>query len=326
MPLDRFGRDIHYLRISITDHCNLRCVYCMPEDMKFRPRDEMLSLEEILRLTRLFAQMGVEKIRLTGGEPTVHPQIKEIVRGISNIDGIRSTSMTTNGVLLTKLAAPLKEAGLERVNVSLDTTNPEEFHRITRRNSFHQVWDGILTAESVGLLPVKLNAVVVRGYNDNALIDLAALTLSHPWQVRFIEMMPFAGATDLQVHQVVTSKEMIQHIESEFGPLESINEGKLDGEARIYKIKGAPGSLGFISSVSIPFCAQCTRVRLTADGKVRLCLLREDEVDLLTPMRAGADDEVIRKLIVENVWHKPWGHGLAEGQIPVNRTMSEIGG
>jgi cyclic pyranopterin phosphate synthase len=298
----------------------------MPEDMKFRPREEMMSLDEILRLTRLFAQMGVDKIRLTGGEPTVHPQIKEIVQGISNINGIRSTSMTTNGVLLEKLAVPLKSAGLERVNVSLDTTNPEEFHRITRRNNFKQVWNGILTAESAGLLPMKINAVVVRGYNDDALIDLAALTLSHNWQVRFIEMMPFGGATDLQVHQVVTSKEMIQRIESEFGALESVNEGQLDGEARIYKIKGAPGSLGFISSVSIPFCAQCTRVRLTADGKVRLCLLREDEVDLLTPMRAGADDEVIRKLIVENVWKKPWGHGLAEGQIPVNRTMSEIGG
>ena len=326
MSLDRFARNIHYLRISITDHCNLRCVYCMPENMVFRPREEMMSYDEMIRLTRIFAKLGVDKIRLTGGEPTVHPQIVDIVRGMNDIPGIHSISMTTNGVLLPKLAQPLKEAGLERVNVSLDSTDPEEFHKITRRNSFEQVWQGILTAESVGLLPIKLNAVIVRGYNDDHVIDLAALTLSHDWQIRFIEMMPFGGTTDLQTHQVVTSDQMINRIESEFGKLQRGNEGKLDGEAIIYRIPGAPGELGFISSVTKPFCAFCTRARLTSDGKLRLCLLREDEVDLLTPLRGGADDEEIRKLIVDGIWEKPWGHGLADGVIPLNRTMSEIGG
>ncbi len=298
----------------------------MPENMVFRPREEMMSYEEMMRLTRIFANLGVDKIRLTGGEPTVHPQIVEIVKGMNDIPGIRSISMTTNGVLLSKLAQPLKDAGLERVNVSLDSTDPEEFRRITRRNSFEQVWNGILTAEFVGLLPIKLNAVVVRGYNDDQVIDLAALTLTRNWQVRFIEMMPFGGTTDLQTHQVVTTDQMIDHIESEFGKLERGNDGKLDGEAIIYKIPNAPGDLGFISSVTKPFCAFCSRARLTSDGKLRLCLLREDEVDVLTPLRGGADDEELRQLIVEGIWNKPWGHGLADGVIPLNRTMSEIGG
>lgn len=326
MPLDTFGRNIHYLRISVTDHCNLRCVYCMPENMVFRPREEMLSTPEILRLTRIFANMGVDKIRLTGGEPTVHPEIVQIVKGVSSIPGIDSVSMTTNGVLLPKLAQPLKDAGLERVNISLDSLDPKEFQKITRRDSFDKVWQGILESERVGLLPMKLNAVVVRGYNDDNIIDLAALTLTHPWQVRFIEMMPFDGTTDLQVNQVVTTKEVISRIESEFKQLEVGNDGKLDGEAMIYRIPGAAGTLGFISSVSKPFCAFCTRARLTADGKLRLCLLKEDEVDLLSPMRSGADDEELRQLIGNGIWKKPWGHDLAHGDIPLNRTMSEIGG
>ena len=326
MALDRFGRNIHYLRISLTDHCNLRCVYCMPEDMTLRPNAEMMQDEEVLLLARLFVSLGFDKFRLTGGEPTVRARIVDLVRGIARIPGVNSLSMTTNGVLLEKLARPLKEAGLERVNISLDTLDPQRFRRITRWGSFDEVWRGILAAEAAGLTPVKLNAVVARGFNDQDVPDMARLTQDHPWQVRFIEMMPFAGDTAFQRSQVVTAAEMARMIEAEFGPLEPVNGGKLDGEARLFRLPGACGTLGFISSVSLPFCASCTRARLTADGKLRLCLLREKEVDLLTPLRAGATLEDLRQLIVDNVWEKPWGHGLAQGEVALNRTMSEIGG
>lgn len=326
MAIDRFGRNIHYLRISLTDHCNLRCVYCMPEDMTFRPNAEMMQDDELLLLTRLCAGLGFDKIRLTGGEPTVRANVVELVRGIAATPGVKYLTMTTNGVLLGKLAAPLKEAGLQRVNISIDTLDPARFRRLTRWGSFEQVWDGIRAAEEAGLTPVKLNAVVVRGYNERDVPDLAGLTLDHPWQMRFIEMMPFAGATELQQTQVVSQAEMISLIEQAHGGLEAVNPGELDGEARIFRIPGARGELGFISSVSLPFCATCTRARLTADGKLRLCLLREKEVDLLTPLRAGASLEDLRKLVLDGIWYKPWGHGLKEGEFALNRVMSEIGG
>ncbi len=326
MAIDRFGRNIHYLRISLTDHCNLRCVYCMPDDMTFRPNAEMMQYEEILLLTRLFADLGFDKIRLTGGEPTVRPDILDIVRGIAATPGIRSLSMTTNGVLLSKLAGPLAVAGLQRVNVSLDTLDPAKFKRMTRRGKLEDVWNGILAAEQAGLTPLKLNAVVVRGYNEDDTLDLVRLTLDHPWQVRFIEMMPFAGATDLQIGQRVTEAEIKGHIEQAFGPLEIRNGGELDGEARLFHVPGAQGDIGFISSVTVPFCASCARARLTSDGILRTCLLREHEIDLLTPLRGGATLEDLREIVVEALWEKPWGHGLAEGEIPLNRGMSEIGG
>jgi cyclic pyranopterin phosphate synthase len=326
MAYDRFGRNIHYLRISLTDHCNLRCVYCMPEDMTFRPNAEMLQDDEVLLLVRLFASLGFDKIRLTGGEPTVRAHVVDLVREIAAVPGIRSLSMTTNGVLLGKLAQPLKDAGLQRVNISLDTLDTVRFKKITRWGSFDQVWEGIQASEAAGLTPVKLNAVVVRGFNDGDIASMAALTLDNPWQVRFIEMMPFGGATDLQRQQVVTAEEMRSQIEAELGTLTPGNNGKLDGEARIYRLPNAKGELGFISSVTAPFCAACTRARLTADGKLRLCLLRDKEVDLLTPLRAGASLEDLRKVILDGVWVKPWGHGLAEGEFATNRVMSEIGG
>lgn len=324
MAIDRFGRNIHYLRISLTDHCNLRCIYCMPEDQTFRPNAELMQDDEILLFTRLFADLGFDKIRLTGGEPTVRAHVVDLVRGIASTPGIRSLSMTTNGVLLSRLAKPLKEAGLQRVNISIDTLAPQKFKRLTRWGSLEQVWEGILAAEAAGLTPVKLNGVVVKGYNEEDVIDLAALTIDKPWQMRFIEMMPFAGVTDVQTQQVVTAKQIQEKIESEFGPLEAT--GKYDGEARIYRIRGAKGELGFISSVTVPFCAACTRARLTADGVLRMCLLREKEIDLLTPLRNGATLDDLRRMILKAVWDKPWGHGLAEGLIPLNRAMNQIGG
>ncbi len=326
MSLDRFGRNIHYLRISLTDHCNLRCVYCMPEDMVFRPNADLLQDDELLMLVRLFTRLGFDKFRLTGGEPTVRANIVNLVGEIARTDGVKSLSMTTNGVLLEKLAQPLKQAGLQRVNVSLDTLDPVRFQRITRWGKFDQVWGGILAAEAAGLTPVKINAVVARGFNEQDVASMARLTLEHPWQVRFIEMMPFGGVNGLQTQGVVSSAEMIERINAEVGTLEPVNNGRLDGEARIYRLPDACGEVGFISSVTHPFCAACTRARLTADGRLRLCLLRDKEVDLLTPLRQGADIEDLRRLIIDGIWNKPWGHGLAQGEYATNRTMSEIGG
>jgi cyclic pyranopterin phosphate synthase len=250
----------------------------------------------------------------------------ELVREITNTPGVRSLTMTTNGVLLSRLARPLAEAGMSRVNISLDTLDPQKFRRLTRWGKLEDVWEGVQAAEEAGLTPVKINAVVVQGYNENDVVDVARLTLEHPWQVRFIEMMPFAGATSLQTNQLVTSGTMKDIITSILGDLEMVNGGKLDGEARLYRLPDAKGDLGFISSVTQPFCASCTRARLTADGRLRLCLLREGEVDLLTPLRDGASIKDIRQIILDGIWEKPWGHGLDEGLIPLNRVMSEIGG
>ena len=234
--------------------------------------------------------------------------------------------MTTNGMLLSRLARPLAEAGLQRVNISIDTLDPAKFRRLTRWGTLDDVWRGIQAAEEANLSPIKLNVVVVQGYNESDVVELANLTRTHPWQIRFIEMMPFAGATDFQLKQVVTSGWIHAHIEAELGPLEITNGGELDGEARVYRLPGAVGEVGFISSVTEPFCAACTRARLTADGRLRLCLLREKEIDLLTPLRDGATVDQLRAMILESIWQKPWGHGLTEGIIPLNRVMSEIGG
>lgn len=326
MALDRYGRRIHYLRISLTDRCNLRCVYCMPEEMVFRPNPELMQDDELLLLVQLFVRLGFDKFRLTGGEPTVRAHIVDLVRDIAHTPGVNSLSMTTNGVLLERLARPLVDAGLKRVNISIDTMEPVKFKQLTRRGSIEDVWRGIQAAEAVGLLPIKLNAVVVRGHNEEDVVDLARLTIDHPWQVRFIEMMPFAGVTDLQQSQMVTAGEIQNRIEQVFGKLEIVNGGELDGEAQLFRLPNALGDVGFIASVTHPFCASCTRARLTADGRLRLCLLRDGEVNLLAPLRNGASIEDLRTLIIDAIWQKPWGHGLADGIVPLSRVMSEIGG
>ncbi len=326
MAHDRYGRRLHYLRISLTDHCNLRCVYCMPEDMTFRPNHELMQDDEVLFFVRLFADLGFDKIRLTGGEPTVRAGVVDLVRGIAATPGIRTVTMTTNGILLPRLARALAQAGLKRVNISLDTLDPTKFRRLTRWGDLEDVLEGIRAAEEAGLQPIKINAVVVRGYNEEDVVPLAGLTLDRPWQVRFIEMMPFAGATEVQRTLVVTVPEMMARLRAAYGGLEPVDGGRLDGEARLYRLPGARGTVGFIATLSQPFCASCTRVRLTADGHLRLCLLREKEVDLLTPLRQGASREALRRQITDALWAKPWGHGLAQGEIPLNRTMSQIGG
>lgn len=326
MSLDRFGRNINYLRISLTDKCNLRCVYCMPEDMTFRPRAELLQDDEIDRLVHVFVELGFQKFRLTGGEPTVRANVVDIIGRIAQTPGVKTVAMTTNGLMLDKLAQPLADAGLQRVNVSIDTLNPEKFKKVTRWGKVEDVWAGIHAAEEAGL-GVKLNAVVVRNYNDTEdVVDLARLTLCQPWQVRFIEMMPFGDVAGFQQAGIVSQEELMATIAAELGPLSSMNDGRLDGEAQIYQLADAPGTIGFISSVTQPFCASCTRARLTADGRLRLCLLREKEVDLMTPLRNGATNEQLKATIEEGIWWKPWGHKLGEELIPLNRVMSEIGG
>ena len=322
---DSYGRRIRYLRISLTDACNLRCVYCMPEHMQFRPRHELMSDEELLFLVKVGASLGVDKIRLTGGEPTIRPGVVDLVRQIAVIPGIRDVAMTTNALLLNDLAQPLADAGLKRVNISIDTIDPDRFKRITRWGDIDDVWRGIAAAESAGLRPVKLNCVVARGFNEEDVVDLARLTLENEWEVRFIEMMPFGEVSDFQLSHVVSFREIREKVESVFGPLDEASYDFVD-PSRPFRIPGATGTLGFISSVTEPFCQGCGRVRLTADGKLRLCLLRDDEVDLLSPLRDGADFAEIRALMKEGSFHKPWGHGLSDGIFAENRAMNQIGG
>ncbi len=324
--IDSFGRHIHYLRVSLTDKCNLRCVYCMPEQMVFRPTAELLTDAEMSTALRAASMLGFDKFRLTGGEPTVRPSLIDIVAEIRSLPNTREIAMTTNGLKLGKLARPLKAAGLDRVNISIDSLNPAKFKRITRWGDVRDVLAGIAASEEAGLTPIKLNAVVIRGFNDEDVVDLAALTIDRPWQFRFIEVMPFADVAEFQQATIVTTREMMERIQARLGPLTSANGGLLDGEAQMFKLPNAQGSVGFISPVSAPFCASCNRVRLTADGTLRLCLLKDGEVDLKTPIRRGANAEDLVEILRAAIWRKPWGHDLADGVIPLNRVMSEIGG
>lgn len=326
MATDRFGRNLHYLRVSLTDRCNLRCVYCMPGNVRFRPQRALMRDEEILSFVRLFAELGFDKIRLTGGEPTLRPGVVELVRDIARTPGVETLTMTTNGVRLASLAGPLAEAGLQRVNISLDTLDPVKFHALTRRGHVEDALAGVRAAERAGLTPIKINVVVVCEFNEDDILDLARLTLEHPWQVRFIEQMPFAGAEETPCDRLVTTEQVFSRIEADLGALDPMHHGELVGETRLFRLERAPGSIGFISSVTRPFCASCTRVRLTADGRLRLCLLRDIEVNLLKLLRAGAAIEELTSVVQEALWDKPWGHRLEEGEFPQNRLMSEIGG
>ncbi len=298
----------------------------MPEKgVVFHPHAYHLTDEELVRVIRLMSSLGFDRIRLTGGEPTVRPNLVPIVAQIAAIPGIKEIAMTTNAMRLEKIAEPLARAGLKRVNISIDTLDAERFARITRFGQLDAVWRGIQAAERAGLTPIKLNAVIVRGYNEDDLVDLAELTRDHAWDMRFIEMMPLGSIADFQVESIVTAEEMKQRIEDACGELIPLDWNGHD-PARPYKLRGGKGTLGFISSVSAPFCEGCDRVRLTSDGRLRLCLLRDDEVNLLDPIRAGATDAELTALIAAGVHNKPWGHGLAEHVIPESRIMSQIGG
>jgi GTP 3',8-cyclase len=323
---DAYGRQMTYLRISLTDRCNFRCIYCMPASgMIFQPRDELLTDDELLRIVRLFVSVGFTKLRLTGGEPTIRPHISDLIREMKQFPAVEEISMTTNGLLLSHLADDLKNSGLDRVNVSIDTLDPFKFKLMTRGGRLDLVLQGLEAAERVGLRPIKLNCVVVKGHNEHEVIDLAAMSIDRDWEVRFLEIMPMEGVGMVYDEGLVTSAETLQILETRFGPLQPIHSN-LANPARLWKLPGAHGTIGFISPVSQPFCQFCNRVRLSADGKLRLCLLRNDEIDLRQKMRGGADDSEILHELLAGIWRKPWGHGLAEGDREIGRGMSQIGG
>lgn len=326
MAHDTYQRAIDYLRISITDRCNLRCVYCMPEEgVPSCAHDDILRYEEIERVVRAAAALGVRTIRLTGGEPLVRLGVVELVRALARIPGIEDVAMTTNGMLLRRYAAPLAEAGLHRVNVSLDTLRPDRFRAITRLGDLDTVLAGIDAAFAAGLEPVKINTVVMRGQNDDEVVDLARKTLNAPWHVRFIEWMPIGAAARDWRARVVSAAEIRARIEVALGPLTpaAVNGA---GPARIYRLPDAAGTLGFIGAVSEHFCASCNRLRLTADGKLRPCLLAVEELDLRAALRQGASEAEIQALLLAAVRAKPRGHHLADQAQVQGRAMAQIGG
>ncbi|MCA9860006.1 MAG: GTP 3',8-cyclase MoaA [Thermomicrobiales bacterium] len=323
---DAYGRQMTYLRISLTDRCNFRCIYCMPAaGMVFQPREELLTDDELLRLVALFAQSGFTKFRLTGGEPTIRPHVEDLIRQMKQFPGVEEISMTTNGLLLPRMAAELKDAGLDRINVSIDTLDPLRFKFMTRGGRLDLVMAGIEEAERVGIGPIKLNTVVVRGQNEQEVIDMAALSIDRPWEIRFLEIMPMEGVGMVYDEGLVTTEETKARLEMHYGRLVPVDSNPSD-PARLWQLPGARGTIGFISPVSEPFCQFCNRVRLTADGKLRLCLLRNDEIDFREEMRGGATDEDLLRRLRAGIWRKPWGHGLAEGDLNIGRGMSQIGG
>ncbi len=323
---DSYGRRINYLRVSLIDHCNLRCVYCMPlHGLRFLPREELLTPAEIETIVRAAVDVGFDKVRLTGGEPTLRPDLVEIVERLGRIEGLHTIAMTTNGIRLPELAEPLKRAGLTRVNIHIDTLNPTSLERLMRFNTLEKVWAGIEAAEQAGLVPIKLNAVVIRGYNDEDVVDLAALTLEHDWHVRFIEAMPLGTQANFALQHYVPNSEVKTRIEERFGSLHPMFDGQLLGEAKMYRIPGARGLIGFINPVSEPYCDDCNRLRLTADGKIRLCLLTDHELDFRRALHEGGA-EALRDLFVRAVQAKPVGHQLRNGVFPQARGMSQIGG
>jgi cyclic pyranopterin phosphate synthase len=328
--LDAYDRPISYLRVSVTDRCNLRCVYCMPpEGVPWRPHADILRYEEIEIVVRAAAGLGVSKVRLTGGEPLVRPGVVELVRMLARVPGVDDLAMTTNGTLLARYAAELAAAGLQRVNVSLDTLRPQRFVRITRCGRLEDVLAGIEAARDAGLTPIKINVVVVRGLNDDEVVDLARQTVEAGWNVRFIELMPVGNGGLIDENwraRVVTAAEIRREIEAALGPLEPARMSAGGGPARYYRLPGASGTLGFITPISEHFCTRCNRLRLTADGRLRPCLLSEREIDLRTPLRRGADAAQIKALILHAIECKPPEHRLGEWQRPGGRAMSEIGG
>lgn len=329
MPRDRFGREIDYLRISVIDHCNLRCVYCMPlRGLTFVPTPDLLTAAEIETVARAAVSIGFRKFRLTGGEPTLRSDIVDIVGRIAAIPGVQDVAMTSNAVLLPQLAGPLKAAGLTRINIHVDTFHPARLKKIMRFGSLEEIEAGIAAAEAAGLRPIKINVVVTRDYNDMDVAEVARRALHHDWQVRFIELMPLGGGDTarLALSQFVPSRETRQRIEAELGPLEAVPNTHAADESRNFRVAGAQGTIGFISPVSEPYCGTCNRMRLTADGKFHLCLLNDDEMDVRKALRAGGGVSAAAAILVRAVGAKPTGHRLDEGVSTEERQMFQIGG
>ena len=326
--VDRFGRVARDLRVSVTDRCNLRCTYCMPaEGLPWMPRAEMLTDEEMLRLIGLFVRDGVTQVRLTGGEPLLRRSLVDLVAGIAALEPRPRIAMTTNGVGLERVARGLKEAGLDRVNVSLDTIDSETFTHLTRRDRLADVEAGLKAAADAGLTPVKVNAVAMRGVNDDSVADVLAWCLERGYELRFIEQMPLDAQHAWDRGDMVTADEIRARLSKrwQLTPLPAADRGSAPAER--FLVDGGPETVGIIASVSAPFCAACDRTRLTADGQVRNCLFSTTETDLRGPMRDGASDEELLGLVRGEMWRKRRGHGIGEPDfVQPDRPMSAIGG
>jgi len=321
---DKYGRVIDYLRISITDHCNLRCLYCVTDEIAWVPHDEILRFEEITKIVDIFATEGIRKIRITGGEPLMRKGLPDFISQLSRIEGLDDLSVTTNGVLLKSQAEALKEAGLKRINVSLDTLKPERYKIITGRDFFSQVWEGIEMAKAVGLSPVKINVVAMKEYNADEILDLVKLTLEEPYVIRFIEYMPMNESWD--DHNFLSVDDIKAVIES-VHTLVPIDGTHNNGPARVFQIPGARGEIGLISPLSNHFCGTCNRLRLTADGHLRPCLFSDTEIDIKTPLRSGANDAELRDVLYKTLALKPKRHHMQSVSAPkCHRGMWSIGG
>lgn len=328
MLKDSFGRAADDLRISITDRCNFRCIYCMPvEGLPWLPKREILTFEEIVRIARIMVGLGVVTIRVTGGEPLIRQGVEELVRMLASLKPGLDLTMTTNGHLLAKKAQALAEAGLKRVNVSLDSLKPDRFARMARveASAFDRILEGLEAAEAVGLKPIKVNCVVMRGYNDDEVVDFATWARERGYQVRFIEFMPLDGDNIWGMPLVVPAREILRRIQAVY-PLEPVFQ-KTAEPATVYRFVDGQGSIGVIPSVTEPFCLSCNRIRLTAEGMLRTCLFSIKEHDLKTLLRGGCTDEEIASFIVQAVWRKEPGHRIGHPDfVKPARTMSAIGG
>lgn len=327
--IDTFGRRHNNLRISVTDRCNIRCVYCMPENVTFLPRRELLSFEEIARVVRAVAPLGINKVRLTGGEPLVRKDLHALVREIAAIEGIRDVGLTTNGLLLAPLAQLLWDAGLRRINISLDTLDPSRFLELTRRTGLEQVIEGIDAAVAVGFQPVKINAVAIKHLTEPDVVPLARFARDRGLELRFIEYMPLDVTNQWERSKVLFAHEIIELLEAEFGALIPSAEGDARAASTDYEYSDGmtKARVGFIASVSRPFCMSCNRLRLTADGKLRNCLFALEETDLRVVLRQGGDDEAIRQAVIDSVRAKWEGHEINTSRfIKPERLMHAIGG
>ncbi len=323
---DPYGRKIDYLRISVTDLCNLRCIYCMPsEGVEPVKHKDILTYEEIIKIVRIATSIGIRKVRITGGEPLARKNITYLISSLGTINGIENITLTTNGVLLEKFADEIAKAGLNRVNVSLDSLRPERYKEITRGGSVDVVLRGIEKAEKAGLKPVRINMVPIRGFNNDEIEDFARITLEKSYQVRFIEFMPI-GAREMWSPEKYIPVNEIKSVVERIGHLTPVKARK-EGPARYFRFEGAPGVIGFINAVSHQFCSECNRLRLTADGKLRPCLFSETEIDLKTPLRSGVPDSEIEKLVRLSIKVKPQKHNIdcRDGSAFL-KPMSRIGG
>jgi GTP 3',8-cyclase len=326
---DQYQRTIDYLRISITDHCNLKCRYCVPFDGRPRlPMSDILSYEEMFKIARAAVACGVTKIRVTGGEPLMRKNMVAFCRMLSSLPEVTDLAVTTNGVLLEAMAADLKAAGVTRVNVSLDTLDTLRYKEITGKDRLEKVIKGIETAEKAGLTPIKINMVPMRGINDDEIADMARWTLTSPYDIRFIELMPTSGWAKKQHNDLFISIDEIKKTVESLGRLEPIAHLQTRGPAAYARLPDAKGRVGFIAALSHHFCSTCNRLRLTADGKLRACLFAEEEVDIRSPLRSGAPMEKLQEIIRSTAASKPKGHNLNDQNAnPINgRMMGAIGG